>query len=342
MLSVTDHRIDKNYFMKANLSRSVFLFFASLCCLAGLAHADSFGSGTNTFTIPFVPIGDAGNAQDRSFRSDGTAYGAVSYDYNISTYAISQADIDAVTALGVVDLGGGAWAGNQPAADISWYQAVAFVNWLNASQGYSPAYNLTDTSGTWSMTLWSTSQAFQVGGGAVDLFRNANAHYFLPSENEYYKAAYYDPNKGGPGVGGYWEYATGSATLPTAVASGTAANTAVYNQDPLYVRWPSAVNSAGGLSPYGTMGQSGNVSEWMESPLSGDTSIPNDFRVLRAGQYWNSWTLLVSSARNSTEPTTSSEWYGFRVASIASVPEPSSWVLIIGSGLALLAWRRRT
>ena len=39
------------------------------------------------------------------------------------------------------------------------------------------------------------------------------ATYFIPSENEYYKAAYYDPTLNG-GAGGYWLYPTKSNTTP--------------------------------------------------------------------------------------------------------------------------------
>ena len=67
------------------------------------------------------------------------------------------------------------------------------------------------------MTLWTPGDA---GYDASNLFRNRNAFYFLPSENEFYKAAYFDPNK--PGGAGYWLYATGSDTAPTPVTGATA------------------------------------------------------------------------------------------------------------------------
>jgi sulfatase modifying factor 1 len=89
-----------------------------------------------------------------------------------------------------------------------------------------------------------------------------NADYFLPSVDEWYKGAYYDPNKGGRGVGGYWKYPTGSDAPPTPVSGGTDPNTAVYNQwfDKQY-RDPADVNNAGGLSPYGTMAHGGQCAK---------------------------------------------------------------------------------
>ena len=80
----------------------------------------------------------------------------------------------------------------------------------------------------------------------------------LPSYNEWYKAAYYNPNDST-----YYNFTNGSNTAPTAVASGTAANTAVYSQP--FGQGPADVDQAGGLSPYGVMGLGGNVWEWQES-----------------------------------------------------------------------------
>ena len=64
------------------------LFAAVTLFIQPSAQADTFGGGTNTFTIPFVPIGNAGNI------ADSTTYGAVPYEYRASTYEITQ---DAIT-----------------------------------------------------------------------------------------------------------------------------------------------------------------------------------------------------------------------------------------------------
>ena len=79
---------------------------------------------------------------------------------------------------------------------------------------------------------------------AANPFRNSQAQYFLPNVDEWYKAAYYDPTSGV-----YFDYPTGSDSAPTAVASGTAAGTAVYDAQV----GPADITLAGGLSPYGTM-----------------------------------------------------------------------------------------
>ncbi|MGF1655382.1 MAG: SUMF1/EgtB/PvdO family nonheme iron enzyme [Verrucomicrobiales bacterium] len=182
---------------------------------------DTFGSGMNTSTIDFVTVGNPGNG------NDGSGYGGVPYTYRISTYEISQNDITTATATvdGLTNVTAGAHSGDRPAANISWYEAAAFVNWLNTSNGHQAAYDLAFTI-SWSMTLWSSADAWQLGG--ENLYRHKDAYYFLPSEDEWYKAAYHQND----GVtANYWDYATGSNTAPTPVASGTASGTAVYLQE---------------------------------------------------------------------------------------------------------------
>ncbi len=141
---------------------------------------------------------------------------------------------------------------NKPATSITWFEAAKFVNWLNTSSGFSPAYKF-DAAGNFQ--LWQPSDPGYVPGS---MFRNSLAKYVLPSVDEWYKAAYYDPV-----AGIYYQYPTGSNTPPTPVVSGTASGTAVYR-----LLTPADIIEAGGLSPYGTMAQGGNVYEWNETVLT--------------------------------------------------------------------------
>jgi formylglycine-generating enzyme required for sulfatase activity len=297
------------------VSFAAVLFAAFTLNIEPAAQADSFGTSGNEFTIDFVTIGNAGNA------ADTTTYGAVPYEYRVGKYEITQDAITKATASGMANVTAGAWTGNQPAASINWYEAAAFVNWLNTSTGKTAAYNLT-FSGNWSMNLWSSADAWQLGG--ENLYRNKDAFYFLPSENEWYKAAYY--NAAGTN---YFLYPTASSSVPTAVASGTSAGTAVYDS----ASDPAIVASAGGLSPYGTMGQGGNVFEWSESAFDGANSSASEDRAIRGGGWFSSEVILRSSNRRNNGPSVEFTTYGFRVASPVAVPEPSTYAMAL-AGLA--------
>ena len=300
------------------------LFAAFTFIIQASAQADTFGTSGNEFVIDFVNIGNTGNA------ADTTTYGAVPYVYRAGKYEITQDAITKATASGMADVTAGAWTGNQPAATINWYEAAAFVNFLNTNSGKTAAYDLTFSNSQWSMALWSSEQAWTAGG--TNLYRNKNAFYFLPSENEWYKAAYY--NAAGTN---YFLYPTASSSVPTAVASGTDAGSAVYNA---VASVPATVDSVGAWSPYGTMGQGGNVFEWNESAFDGLNSSSSEGRAVRGGDWGSSERPLRSSRRNVNGPANEDSSIGFRVA---SVPEPSTYALLLmtGAGALWMVRRRR-
>jgi len=102
---------------------------------------------------------------------------------------------------------------------------------------------------------------------------------------------------------------------------------------------PAAVEQSGGLSPYGTMGQSGNVYGWQETACDGVNDFSSELRAIRGG-YWDSTAVgMPSSFRSSADPSNPNDYLlGFRVA---SVPEPSSVAAsLLGVGV-LMARRRR-
>ncbi len=302
------------------------------------AQADTFGSGGDTFTIDFVSIGDAGNAPDPL-----TGYGVVPYEYRIGKYEISLDQIRKATSGGLSNVvvwdgripDGVLWLSDQPGAFTKWYEAAAFVNWLNISKGHQAAYNLTYSGNDlWNMALWSSEEAWTQGG--ANPFRHKGAHYFLPAENEWYKAAYFNPT-----TSNYFIYPTGSDKAPVSVASGTDPDTAVYGLT--FELGPALVMEAGGLSPYGTMGQGGNIWEYNESAFDGTNDSPDERRVTRGGI----WTpleegegadLLKSSYRGGSQAGFQSGPTGFRVA---SVPEPSTYALLLMTGAGALWWARR-
>ena len=296
-------------------------------------HADDFGSGGNAFTIDFVTIGNPGNPVDTGTTgSYFSSYGAVSTAFQMGTYEISEDMITKANTLGGLLISKDTRGVNKAATGVSWNEAARFVNWLNTSQGFAAAYKFTlqpgagGYTGNENLVLWTVSDA---GYDAGNLYRNTNARYVLPSENEWYKAAFYS----GSGTT-YYDYATGSDTIPTAVASGTGAGTAVYSGQP----GPADITQAGGLSPYGTMGQDGNVWEWNESAFTAPNDSATEGRAFRGGYWDDSGGGLRASGRLTGAPSGGDAGVGFRVA---SVPEPSSTMLILSASLVALARRRR-
>jgi formylglycine-generating enzyme len=301
--------------------KSFGLALALFCItLADVAIADTFGSGANTFEMAFVTIGNPGNVADTT--GSPNPAGSVPYTYRIGKFEISEDMIDKANALGGLGITKDSRAPDKPATSVSWFEAARFVNWLNTSSGGVPAYKFNGNS----FELWAPGDA---GYDPNNLFRNGLARYFLPSFDEWYKAAYSDPTSGG-----YFNYPTGSDTAPTAVMSGTAPGTAVISQS--FATGPAAVTLAGGLSPYGTMGQGGNVDEWEESEFDLTNNSPSAIRGFRGGNWDRSPAFLLSSNRFSVAPSIEDNILGFRVASI---PEPSTIVLL---ATTILLLRRRT
>lgn len=287
-------------------SQSVLALILGASMFATFVRADTFGSGANSFEIDFVSIGNPGNPEDTT--GNPNPAGAVGYEYRIGKYEISEQMIDKANTLGGLGITKITRGPDKPATSIHWLEAMRFANWLNTSAGCLPAYKF-DTNGA--AQLWAPSDP---GYDLNNPRRNSLAKYFLPTVDEWYKAAYYDPSSGT-----YFDYPTGSSTPPIAIASGTAPGTAVYFQLPSM--GPADITLAGGLSPYGTMAQGGNGEyEWQES----QTLIP-PFR----GGAWDS-SAFVLSAFSTHSPVLSAAVAGsFRVGSI--VPEPSALALAASS-----------
>lgn len=331
------------------MRNQMLTLFVSLCLFCTVAQAeiiDSFGSGTNQFTMTFVPIGNPGNAGDTT--GNPNSAGSVAYNYNMGKYEVSRDMINKANAAGNLGItllnweGFGIPAGNGPnrtANGVTWNEAARYVNWLNTTKGFAPAYKFALQPGeagyeaNANILLW---QAGDAGYNPNNAFRNSQARYCLPSMDEWYKAAYYDPSANS-GAGGYWDFATGSDLEPTAVSGGTAANTAVFNQP--FSQGPADIDNAGGLSPYGVMGMGGNDFEWEETTFNLLNSSPLADRGLRGGNFDGPSLFLRAYFRSGGSPSVEGfPGIGFRVASI---PEPSSAALLMIGTAGLWHSRKR-
>ena len=169
-----------------------------------------------------------------------------------------------------------------------------------------------------------------MGYNADNPFRNTQARYFLPSADEWHKAAYYDPVNDR-----FWLYPFGSDDPPIAVSSGTDPGTAVFNQD-----GPADVQLAGGANLFGLVGMAGNIYDFEETSIS----LVNDDTTARRGSNGGAFifdldTSLSAAFRNSGAPGARRSIAGIRIA--ANIPEPTSCMLMLTSVFTLLIRYRR-
>jgi formylglycine-generating enzyme required for sulfatase activity len=196
-------------------------------------------------------------------------------------------------------------AASLPIANVNWVSAARFVNWL--SNGQPVATSSASATGT-------ETGAYVLDGDNV-VFRTPGSTYWLPSEDEWYKAAFYDPQKGT--TGGYWQYATRSDEAPD---NGTprrldGLNAANYN---------AIVSAAGNklvpagsfvrsVSYYGTLDQAGSLWEWSDTPIENFRGEENSM-IVRSG----SWSLGIlnpaKSVRRDYTPDEVDDDTGFRIA----------------------------
>jgi formylglycine-generating enzyme required for sulfatase activity len=300
------------------------------------ALAVALGSpfAAQAITIDAVPIGNPGNAG----RIQGGIFGSVSTNYRIATTEVTNAQyvefLNSVAAsdpsalyntnMGFTSRGGIMRSGasgsytysvkadvsdggpggtnytyaDKPVIFVSWYDAARFANWMN--NGATPSAS-TETG------------AYTMANG-VSVARNAGATWFLPTENQWYKAAYYD---GTAGV--YYDYPTKSNTAPdNHLPPDDSSNSANYYIGGFTQNESYPLSSAGAYalskSPYGTADQGGNVWEWTETYTSATST-----RVRRGGAFDTDATKITSAYRESMSPSFETESMGFRLATIAAV-----------------------
>ena len=301
---------------------------------------------------------------------DGTTgYGSVPYVYQIGMYDVTLAQyaqfLNAVAktdtyglynsymasfhTLGISRIGSsGSYSysvtgsapgvNNMPVSFVSWGDAARFCNWLDNGQGtattVADAYALTET-GAYSLS-GGTSYAALMDVALPEHNGTGAAKYFIPSENEWYKAAYY---KSGGTTAGYWTFATRSNVAPnnSLILASTSTNDANYSNGGGFVDPTNYLTPVGAFAaspgPYGTFDQSGDVWQWNEADVS------NLDRGLRGGSYYSSAFALSSSDRNTGSPDSVYANTGFRVASSVAVPEPGSIILVLAGALCCCATR---
>ncbi len=304
------------------------MIWVFVLAVANVGFADTFGSGANQFDIDFVTISGATNP--------ASGYGIVNNDYRIGIHEITNDQWNKfVTIVGGTVIGIPLDAYDEsplytgadvPTNRVSWLEAAQFVNWLNTSNSHQAAYKFTGDPGTSSYALdtWSVAEA----DNGTNLYRHKDAFYFLPTEDEWVKAAYWNGTT-------LQEYATKPGET---LYQGNGSNGGWNYDDGDNPAGPGPWDvDSGSEELNGTYDMMGNVAEWMESPWSDTNYCPGSDRCIRGGSYfYYSFIHLGSSARNGGYPDSEIDHVGFRVA---SVPEPCSIVLLLSGGLVLLRKR---
>lgn len=350
------------------------VFFVGMTALIGVLAVPAVA---DPITYEMVAVGNPGNAGDTRPGANTFGKGSVAYPYQIGKYDVTigqyAAFLNAVAATDTYSLynssmgsdghiagiqkhgslgsytysvitpsgttpPGASSPGNRPITYVSWWSAARFSNWIANGQPTGAQSSTTTENGAYNLANWTSGTV--PARNLMNPNTGAPPTFFIPSENEWYKAAYYSPNYGGVGNPGYYAFATQSDAVPGNLIGG-AANQAnyltgagysvtqslTYDDNQNYLTDVGAfTNSA---SFYGTFDQSGNVFQWND--LDG---LPGTTRGLRGGVWQYNDPVNISSSYNYlNDPSGEYGTTGFRLASPAAVPEPSMYAMAL-AGLA--------
>jgi formylglycine-generating enzyme required for sulfatase activity len=335
-----------------------------------------------TIHVERVVVGFAGNAADAR-----TGRGAVPYEFSVGKYEVTNtqyaAFLNAVAANdpfglwrtgmstnargGILRSGdGGTYTYSvkpgyelMPVTWVGFWDAARFANWLatGTTEGRTAP-------GTPLLPGAAYDTNFIAAPALTTATRLPGATIFLPTRDEWYKAAFFQPASAGGPAGDYWYYSTRSDTRPDSAlpaVAGSRANQANFffdagadgdtsrngghavTQSTAFVNATNYLTNVGiyALSGtfFGTLDQGGNVTEWSETAGSGTElfSLGGTFGGSEGFlDVYGNWSLFT--------PTTETSQFGFRVA-FGPVPEPGTYALLLGAlaiGLAGYLRRRRT
>jgi sulfatase modifying factor 1 len=296
-----------------------------------------FGSSVHAITIDTVPVGNAGNSPDTRYIGGfhPNDIGSVAQSFNMGATEVTNAQyvafLNAVAAsdtyglyktvmatspwAGIVRngssghysyvvkapaLGGSNTYDNKPVDYVDPGNAMRFANWLHNGQPNGPQNTSTTESGAYSLNGATGDSSLS------KVTRNAGARWWLPSENEWYKAAYFDGE-----AGTYYDYPTGTNSVPNNnLPSSDTGNSADFSAATGNGDYPLTDAGAYSLSasPYGTFDQGGNVWEWSDTVVSGKHIV--------SGGSWQQGADHLEAEYRVAFPVDSNYHVGFRVASM--------------------------
>lgn len=304
--------------------------------------------GQPTISLELVTVGDPNNSPDPL-----TGFGAVEQTFQISSKAItigqyttflnavarddrnnlfnpsmqSDLNIAGIQRSGspgnyrytVIDNAGS--SADRPITYVSWFDAARFANWMSNGQPSGKQSRFTTEDGAYALRA---TKGEAPARNKINPNTGKTPRFFIPSENQWYKAAYFSPQLNNEG--GYYLYATQSNRAPVSTPSTGGSNEANLANNFIFYTTQSNVYDpvtnyltdvgyfANSRSFYGTFDQSGLVYQWND--LNAKTSRE---RGLRGGYWFSAGQSAMASTFNTSTPDRESSDAGFRLAA----PDPA-------------------
>jgi len=291
--------------------------------------------------VEMVTVRNVGNGPDAGNADQVSVYGAVPYEYQIGKYEVTLAQyaafLNAVAATDAFGLYNASMAtdlniagitqsgsapnftytvigsGNRPVTYVSWFDAARFCNWLHNGRPTGLQTAATTENGAYPLAGLTSD--------GLTISRNLGANYWIPSQDEWYKAAYHQPSGESGDSDNYWLYPTKSNAVPgNTIGVAPPSNHANFfttgysvTQSGSYSDLQNYLTAAGSYPGsagfYGTFDQGGNVWEWNDAVINGFA------RGLRGGSFFDEELSLRSSFSVVIPPAFENHIIGFRVAS---------------------------
>jgi|694.fasta_scaffold150336_2 formylglycine-generating enzyme required for sulfatase activity len=327
------------------------------------ASAASSGS----VTLPSVVISDPGNASDPA-----TWVGSVDHEFRMGQFditigqytrflnAVAQSDPHGLynpkmatdlQVAGIARMGSPgrfrykvlppsglvqipeATAEHRPITYVSWFDAARFANWMTNGQPSGRQTKKTTENGAYDLLSKNAKRGFAVPRNAVNPNTDVPPTYFIPTENEWYKAAYYNPTLNNNG-GGYTLYATNSNSTPTNTPGGSVNAANLVYQGKFSITQELSLDSQQNYStnvgsftrskgPYGTYDMNGSVWEMIDPATKSSPSI-----ILRGGGWTSYFTYLQSTYSIGGNSAASGTNGGVRLVSEAENPAVMGYELV--------------
>jgi formylglycine-generating enzyme required for sulfatase activity len=222
--------------------------------------------------------------------------------------------------------------GDAPVVNVSLNEAMQYCNWLTSGDPERGAYTFIDgTAGTYALIDRDAAAATLDGN-------NGNWVYVLPTENEWYRAAYRRPD--GSGFSDFSNGADDSTQNETPIAK-------VDDSNADYTEWTTGWNydtkqmrdaGFGTMEQNGTFNMNGNVFEWLEQVVYGSDAFV--FTAQRGGTAMKDYAFMASGYREGgLRPWQDDYDIGFRIARVVPIPEPMTIGLAMIGGC--VAWFAR-